>query len=155
MLVDFFLHLKSRQLPVSTKELLALQTGLVKPMADKSTAYAQHVQAILTGSTADFAKALADQGVHLTAVGGSDDHRAGLGLNQTQSPIGSPTTLLYASELSAVGLTAAFARVLGDAGISANVIAGYYHDHIFVSWTQREAAVAALQALATAGGRNV
>ena len=40
------------------KELLALQTGLVKPMADKSTAYAQHVQAILTGSTADFTKAV-------------------------------------------------------------------------------------------------
>ncbi|MBL8935951.1 MAG: CehA/McbA family metallohydrolase, partial [Archangium sp.] len=52
-------------------------------------------------------EALADQGVHLTAVGGSDDHRAGVGLNQTQSPIGSPTTLLYASELSVVGLTRA------------------------------------------------
>ena len=64
-------------------------------------------------------------------------------------------SLTVHSSLSAVGLTAAFARVLGDAGISANVIAGYYHDHIFVSWTQREAAVAALQALATAGGRNV
>ena len=40
------------------KELLALQTGLVKPMADKSTAYAQHVQSIVTGSTAEFTKAL-------------------------------------------------------------------------------------------------
>jgi hypothetical protein len=54
-----------------------------------------------------FWEALADQGVHLTAVGGSDDHRAGVGLNQTQSPIGSPTTLLYATELSVAGLTRA------------------------------------------------
>jgi hypothetical protein len=52
-------------------------------------------------------EALADQGVHLTAVGGSDDHRAGVGLNQTQSPIGSPTTLLYSTELSVAGLTRA------------------------------------------------
>lgn len=52
-------------------------------------------------------EALADKGVHLTAVGGSDDHRAGVGLNQTQSPIGSPTTLLYSTELSVAGLTRA------------------------------------------------
>jgi len=38
---------------------------------------------------------------------GSDDHRAGVGLNQTQSPIGSPTTLLYSTELSVAGLTRA------------------------------------------------
>jgi len=64
-------------------------------------------------------------------------------------------SLTVHSSLSAVGLTAAFARALGDAGISANVIAGYYHDHIFVSWAQREAAVAALQALAATGGQHV
>lgn len=65
-----------------------------------------------TGSLFDesaiaFWEGLADKGVHLTAVGGSDDHRAGVGLNQTQSPIGAPTTLLYASELSVAGLTRA------------------------------------------------
>lgn len=64
-------------------------------------------------------------------------------------------SLTVHSELSAVGLTAAFARALGDAGISANVIAGYYHDHIFVPWGKREAAVAALRALAAAGGQHV
>lgn len=65
-----------------------------------------------TGSLFDesaiaFWEGLADKGLHLTAVGGSDDHRAGQALNQTQSPIGSPTTLLYASELSVAGLTRA------------------------------------------------
>lgn len=54
-------------------------------------------------------------------------------------------TLTVHSSLSAVGLTAAFAKALGDVGISANVIAGYFHDHIFV---QRHLRSEAMQALA-------
>ncbi|MDR5857597.1 ACT domain-containing protein [Caballeronia sp. LZ062] len=41
-------------------------------------------------------------------------------------------TLTVHSDLNAVGLTAAFARALGDAGISCNVMAAACHDHIFV-----------------------
>nr|BFE97043.1 ACT domain-containing protein [Pseudomonas brassicacearum subsp. brassicacearum] len=41
-------------------------------------------------------------------------------------------TLTIHSALDAVGLTAAFATALGNAGISCNVIAAYYHDHIFL-----------------------
>ena len=51
------------------------------------------------------------------------------------------------SSLSAVGLTAAFAAKLGSKNISANVIAGFYHDHIFVQWSERHNAVQALQEL--------
>lgn len=47
---------------------------------------------------------LSDEGIHLTAVGGSDDHRAGVNLNQLQSPIGDPTTLVHADELSVPAL---------------------------------------------------
>lgn len=53
-------------------------------------------------------------------------------------------TLNIHSSLDAVGLTAAFSNQLSVYGISANVIAGYYHDHIFV---QSELAEKALQAL--------
>jgi uncharacterized protein len=57
-------------------------------------------------------------------------------------------TLTVHSSLAAVGLTAAFSAALGDAGISCNVLAGFYHDHILVPSAQRDAAVAVLQELA-------
>jgi hypothetical protein len=48
------------------------------------------------------------------------------------------------SSLDAVGLTAAFSTKLSQYGISANVIAGYFHDHIFVQAEHADKAVAAL-----------
>lgn len=51
------------------------------------------------------------------------------------------------SSLEAVGLTAAMAKVLTDIGISANVMAAFYHDHIFVPQADAQRAVAALQSL--------
>ncbi|MEZ8037098.1 MULTISPECIES: ACT domain-containing protein [Vibrio] len=54
-------------------------------------------------------------------------------------------TLSVHSSLEAVGLTAAFATKLGSYGISANVIAGFYHDHIFVQKDKAEAAMSALR----------
>jgi len=57
-------------------------------------------------------------------------------------------TLNVHSALEAVGLTAAFATALGQAGISCNVIAGYYHDHLFVGQADAERAMQVLRDLA-------
>lgn len=46
------------------------------------------------------------QGFHVAAVGGSDDHRAGVDLDLFGSPIASPTTMVYAESLSAAALVA-------------------------------------------------
>ena len=48
------------------------------------------------------------------------------------------------SSLEAVGLTAAVSSKLAERGISANVIAAYYHDHIFVQAEKADAALSAL-----------
>lgn len=57
-------------------------------------------------------------------------------------------TLSVHSSLDAVGLTAVFSSKLGEHGISANVIAGYYHDHIFVQKELADKAIEALNELA-------
>ena len=57
-------------------------------------------------------------------------------------------TLKVHSSLDAVGLTAAFSSKLTEHGISANVIAGYFHDHIFVQSEHAEKAIAVLNELA-------
>lgn len=57
-------------------------------------------------------------------------------------------TLSVHSDLEAVGLTAAFSNALAAVGISANVVAGYFHDHIFVPEGDAEKALKALQDLA-------
>lgn len=54
-------------------------------------------------------------------------------------------TLNVHSSLAAVGLTAAFSTTLGQHNISCNVIAGFYHDHIFVRQADAQRALKALQ----------
>lgn len=56
-------------------------------------------------------------------------------------------TLHVHSALEAVGLTAAVAGALAQAGISCNVIAGFYHDHLFVAHADGPRALAVLQQL--------
>lgn len=53
-------------------------------------------------------------------------------------------TLNVHSSLEAVGLTAAVATALAKVNISANVIAAYYHDHIFVPQAKAQQALETL-----------
>jgi hypothetical protein len=56
-------------------------------------------------------------------------------------------TLTVHSDLQAVGLTAAVAAALADAGIGCNVVAAAFHDHLFVPVEAGERALATLQGL--------
>ncbi len=60
-------------------------------------------------------------------------------------------TLQVHSSLNAVGLTSRFAERLAANNISANVFAGFYHDHIFVGLSDGDRAMLALAALADSG----
>jgi len=51
------------------------------------------------------------------------------------------------SSLEAVGLTAAVSQTLAKQNISANVVAAYYHDHIFVPRSRAQDALACLRNL--------
>lgn len=53
-------------------------------------------------------------------------------------------TLSVHSSLEAVGLTAAFSKALSDSNISCNVVAAFYHDHIFVNKKDVKKAIAIL-----------
>lgn len=53
-------------------------------------------------------------------------------------------TLTVHSALEAVGLTAAVSAALTRHGISANVVAAFYHDHIFVPAADADRAMVAL-----------
>jgi hypothetical protein len=53
-------------------------------------------------------------------------------------------SLTVQSSLEAVGLTAAFSRLLADDDISCNVLAGYHHDHLLVPIERVDDAIAAL-----------
>ncbi|WP_434051596.1 MAG: ACT domain-containing protein [Roseibium sp.] len=60
-------------------------------------------------------------------------------------------TLTVHSSLEAVGLTAAIAEALTKEGISANVVAAYFHDHVFVPAERAGEAMDALRNLAHKG----
>ncbi|MEE2813750.1 MAG: ACT domain-containing protein [Verrucomicrobiota bacterium] len=58
-------------------------------------------------------------------------------------------TLGMESTLESVGLTAAFARALADKSIPCNVVAGTYHDHLFVPLDRADDALQCLRELQT------
>ncbi len=53
------------------------------------------------------------------------------------------------SSLQAVGMTAAMSSALAAEGISANVVAAYYHDHLFIPAKDADVALNVLRTLST------
>ena len=56
-------------------------------------------------------------------------------------------TLMVYSSLNAVGLTAIVSHALAEANIPTNIVAAYYHDHIFVPESKASKAVEILKNL--------
>ena len=56
LLNESFAHAQAVLAAKDAQELLALHTNLLKPLADKSAAYAQHVQSIISESGAELTK---------------------------------------------------------------------------------------------------
>ncbi|MDX8339127.1 ACT domain-containing protein [Draconibacterium sp. IB214405] len=69
-------------------------------------------------------------------------------LNFTYDYVASWITLMVHSSLNAVGFTAAISTTLAENNISCNVVAGYYHDHIFVAVDDAQKAINLLKNLA-------
>ena len=101
------------------------------------------VGAAVPGGVDPFAVIVEAEGVTVVALA-SALTRAGLAHQGQWARI----SLSVHSDLAAVGLTAAIAAALARHGISANVVAGYFHDHVFVQWERRVDAMEALKALA-------
>lgn len=73
------------------------------------------------------------------------DQADAAGLDAERGFVAGRVTLRVHSDLAAVGLTAHVSRVLAEAGISANVVAGRFHDHLFVPFDRLDEALGLLQ----------
>lgn len=92
-----------------------------------------------------FAVIREDEGLAMVLTRSDADRAEGFGLRYHY--VAARITLRVDSGLADIGLTALVSRVLADAGISCNVIAGLAHDHLFVDWDSGPRALALLRAL--------
>lgn len=129
---------------VGEKDLRKLMTSLSPHLIDGEFVFCT----IHNAKYGDFAELLPmasfceDEGLTLLLTKETAD-KAGLNYESIFKCI----TLQVHSSLEAVGFTAAVSSKLAERGIGANVIAAYYHDHIFVQAERADAALSALNEL--------
>lgn len=83
------------QQPLAPTELAGIELG---------TGGQQQGALLFTPGALKLWESLLAQGHHLAALGGSDDHQAGKGTGRRDSPLGDPTTLVFAEELSVAAI---------------------------------------------------
>ncbi len=83
-----------------------------------------------------------EEGITLILSKQDADH-----LNLKYTYVAAWITLKVHSSLAAIGFTAAFSSALSNHGISCNVVAAFYHDHIFVPYLDATKAMRVLQSL--------
>jgi hypothetical protein len=128
------------------------------PAETDLTALLKTMRPILNEGEYVFCTINASQTIDQTIIIGSFKEKEGLtlileksvadNLKLNYSYIAAWITLTVHSSLEAVGLTAAFSNALAKEGISCNVVAAYYHDHIFVAKNDAEMAIQVLEQLA-------
>lgn len=120
------------------------ETDLARLLAGLAPALAPRPRAIRTQAHDAQAPADAillfreDEGTTVVVAAGEGD----------DAPLWAQITLRIHSSLEAVGMMAAISTALAAAEIPCNVVSAYHHDHLFVPWARREAAMTALRALA-------
>lgn len=85
-------------------DAIEVQTG---PAAVDLTGTGRPIFNPFTTQAFEFYERMLAAGHRIAAVGVSDDHQGGDGSGNTYSPVGSATTMVYADELSAAGITEA------------------------------------------------
>ena len=132
------------------------ETDLQRLLAGLAPALALHPRAIRTQSHDAPVPADAimlfreDEGATVVVEAGEDATADDAG--HADEPRWAQITLRIHSSLDAVGMMAAIATALAEREIPCNAVSAYFHDHLFVPWTQRRRALAALDDLAREQG---
>ena len=116
----------------------------MEPVLDPATWHFVTVTDVsVIADTSPLATFVEEEGLSLI-LSAEDAGNAGLSTDMPMARI----TLTVHSALDGVGLTAAVASALADAGIPCNMVAAFHHDHAFVPLDDAPRALAILQDLA-------
>ncbi len=125
------------------RDLGRLLAGLDPEVAPEPYVFTRAVDGAVPAGLRPFATVAEDEGLTLVVTRAEADR-----FDLSYDYVAARITLPVHSDPAAVGMTAAFSRVLAGAGLSCNVIAGFFHDHLLVPWDRADEAVGLLRGLA-------